>query len=110
MKTLRLQNQTATQFLIWCLFGAAFVLQVLDLHSTIVSLEERRETNKFILLLSQRIGLHASIFLVKAFAILSLAYLARTWKKSTGFDAPVLTALLVMCVGYVLVVFSNYAW
>ncbi len=109
MNTIRLQARTASQLFIWCLFGAVFMLQVLDLHSTIISLEERRETNKFILLLSQGIGLQASIFVVKALAIFSLAYLARTWKRSTGFDAPVMTALVVMCVGYVLVVVSNYA-
>lgn len=109
MNTIRLQARTAIQLFIWSLFGAVFVLQVLDLHSTVISLEERRETNKFILLLSQSIGLHASVFVVKALAILSLAYLARSWKSSTGFDAPVATALVVMCVGYVFVVVSNYA-
>lgn len=109
MNTIRLQARTASQLFIWCLFGVVFVLQALDLHSTIISLDERRETNKFILLLAQGIGLYASIFVVKALAILSLAYLARTWKRAAGFDGPVVAALVVMCTGYVLVVVNNYA-
>lgn len=109
MNTFRLHTRTASQLFIRCLFGAVFVLQVLDLHSTIISLEERRETNKFILMLAESIGLPASVFVVKAMAILSLAYMARTWTKSTGFDAPVASALVVMCLSYVFVVVSNYA-
>jgi hypothetical protein len=109
MKTQTLPQRTPSQRFIRCLFGSVFALQALDFHSTFIALNERHETNKFILLLSQTVGLSVSIFIAKTLAVLSLVYLARTWSRTSGFDAPVAVALSTMCLGYVFVVVSNYA-
>jgi hypothetical protein len=108
MKTFELTQGTAGRSFVKLLFGAILLLQALDLHSTLIALNERAETNKLILEIAAFIGLPLAVVFVKFLATLSIALLIRVWSRSRGMDAPVAVALVVMCLAYAGTVINNY--
>jgi hypothetical protein len=108
MKTIELIRGDASRSFVGLLFGAIFLLQALDLHSTLISLHERTEANKLILQIAQVTGLPLAVVTVKLMATASIALLAWAWRKSRGVDGPVGVALAVMCLAYTATVINNY--
>lgn len=109
MKIIELSEGASSRALVRPLFRAILLLQVLDLHSTLVALDKRTETNKLILLVASNVGLPLAVASMKSVATLSIFLLIHAWKNSKGMDAPVCAALSVMCLAYAITVINNYA-
>lgn len=108
MKTFELTQGASGRSFVKLLFGAILLLQALDLHSTLISLSERTETNRLILQIAALTGLPLAVAAVKLLATLSICLLIRVWSRSRGMDAPVAVALAVMCLAYAATVINNY--
>jgi hypothetical protein len=108
MKSFELTQGAAGRSFVKFLFGAILLLQVLDLHSTLIALHKRTEINQLILQIATAIGLPFAVVVVKLLATLSICLLIRVWSRSRGMNAPVAVALVVMCLAYGTTVINNY--
>jgi DNA-binding LytR/AlgR family response regulator len=108
MNSFELTQGAAGRPFIKLLFGAILLLQVLDMHSTLIALHKRAETNQLILQIATAVGLPFAVVVVKLLATVSISLLIRVWSRSRGMDAPVAVALVVMCLAYGTTVIHNY--
>lgn len=108
MKTFELVQGSTSRSFVKLLFAAILLLQALDLHSTLIALDRRTETNLLIVRLAEFVGLPFAVVLMKLMATLSIGLLMRVWSRSRGMDAPVAVALVVMCLAYATTVINNY--
>ncbi len=108
MKTFDLNEVAQVRSFVKLLFGALLVLQALDLHSTLIALDARFETNKLILFLATALGLSLAVAAVKLIATLSIFLLFYVWQRTKGMYSPVAAALTVMCLAYATTVINNY--
>ena len=91
------------------LFCCIGLLQILDLHSTLLAVDTRGETNNLINLLASFIGVAGAVIAFKGAVALSLLFSYRTWRKNPGeYDGFFALGLLVMIGAYALVIVSNY--
>lgn len=90
------------------LFATILLLQALDLHSTLLAVDNgRKETNLLILQLAQTFGLVESVLLAKFFAVLCVAtyfHLTRNIARNRYVVVPLLLVILI----YSTVVLNNY--
>lgn len=108
MEARKTKFSEARRRVITILFMTLMGLQVLDMHSTIISMDSRTELNKFIQSIASWIGMTGAVVAAKGIAIAAIAFLMRSWKQSTDLDGPVGLSLAVMCVAYGITVVNNY--
>lgn len=91
------------------LFAFAFILQLLDWHSTLTAMPHLIETNTLILSLSDLIGFSAAVGITKAVMVLVLSFMYLYWKRSQRqYSLEFCVTLGVICTVYFYIVSKNY--
>ncbi len=91
------------------LFLALTVLQLLDMHSTLIAAQGRVEQNSLIAWLAHHFGMEGVVPLIKILDLAIIGLFFSVWKKSHGtFNKQFFVCLTLIVSAYILVVMNNY--
>lgn len=101
--------QDAQSKIISRLFIVLACLQIMDAHSTLISIGKRQELNHIILYVADLISLEMAVLIFKAIDLIVVGALFLCWKRSKAiFATHFFVCLIFMVTTYTCVIVSNY--
>lgn len=92
------------------LFLALAVLQLCDMHSTLIAAQGRGEQNSSIVWLANSLSIEWAVPLVKMLDLVVIGLFFGAWKRSGGiFNKQIFVCLTLIAVVYIFVVTNNYS-